>query len=150
MLSTSPVVSRFIAPSGDYLNPGSEPSNIYVYQETVIHPPVPKGFKTLNNVINKHESIPSRAEAMKKARQRLGEILVESNSPDLATLRLKAGFSQAKLAEALGNSQPSYSLIELGRRDILHSTFEKLVGLLGVTRDNLAVALKNSKERADR
>ena len=71
----------------------------------------------------------------------------------LATARLMTWCERMRairtaLAELLGNSQSSYSLIESGRRaDILHSTFEKLIQILHVTRDELAAALKNNQER---
>jgi len=71
----------------------------------------------------------------------------DAQKPTIASLRLKAGLSQAKIAELLGNSQSSYSLIESGRRDILHSTFEKLAAILHVSRDELAIALANTQEQ---
>lgn len=61
---------------------------------------------------------------------------------------MRCGLSQAALAEKIGNSQPGYSKIEAGYNDILHSTFEKLVEILGVTRDELAEAIKNTRAAA--
>lgn len=100
-------------------------------------------------MVRDRETNPRRAAALARARKRLAE-QVEGFDGDLtiASLRLKAGLSQAKIAELLGNSQSSYSLIESGkRRDILHSTFEHLVEILGVTRDGLAEAIKNTQEK---
>ena len=63
-------------------------------------------------------------------------------------MRLKSGLSQARVAELLGNSQSGYSLIESGKRgDVLLSTFERLVEIFGVTRDELAEAIKSSQEK---
>jgi hypothetical protein len=48
----------------------------------------------------------------------------------------------------LGNSQSSYSLIEVGQREMLYKTFEKLVDIFQVSRDELAQAIKNTKTLA--
>jgi DNA-binding XRE family transcriptional regulator len=120
--------------------------NSYLFKGA--HPNIfmPDNFKDLDVVISKFEENPNRALAIARARQKLAERLnSDGHLVTLAELRLRAGFSQAKLATALGNSQPSYSMIELGKHDIMLATFEKLVCLLGVTRDELAEALKNTK-----
>lgn len=125
---------------------GSTTAKVYFFRSSTPNSTIPNSFKSLDEVSQKHELIPSRAEAMARARKKIAALLADDEAPiTLAELRLRAGFSQAKLADALGNSQPSYSLIELGRHDIMFATFEKLANLLGVSRDELAVALKNTK-----
>jgi len=116
--------------------------------ERVIHASLPAGYTEVDDVVRKSEADSRRAAALARARQRLAGQLVEAESKTtLSTLRLRAGLSQAKVAELLGNSQSSYSMVESGRRgDILHSTFEKLVEILDVSRDQLADALKNIQE----
>lgn len=118
--------------------------------EQVIHAPLPVGYREINDVVQKSETNPRRAAALARARQRLAAQAEEvGQKTTLGSLRLKAGLSQTRVAELLGNSQSSYSMIESGRRgDILLSTFEKLVEIFGVTRDELAEALKNTQEKA--
>lgn len=117
--------------------------------EQIIHVPLPAGYLEIGDVIKKREADPRRAAALARARQRLATQVTEaSGKPTLGSLRLKSGLSQSKLAELIGNSQSSYSLIESGRRtDIYHSTFEKLTQILNVSRDELAEALKNTQEQ---
>lgn len=142
---TSHATSLFMQSSSGSVTQSS-PSGAHFFMGAVSGATLPTNFKDLNTAIEKHQAIPSRATAMMRARQKIVKRLADDGGPvTLAELRLQAGFSQSRLAEALGNSQPSYSLIELGRHDIMLSTFEKLAELLGVTRDRLAEAIKNTK-----
>ncbi len=146
--STSPVIKRYGSPWA-LVNPGSRAENVLAIVERVVHAPLPAGYREIDDVVRKSESNPRRAAVLARARQRLANrVEVAAQKPTLASLRLKAGLSQAKVAELLGNSQSSYSLIESGRRaDILLSTFERLIQILHVSRDKLAAALKNGQER---
>lgn len=131
------------------MNPGSKAENVLAIVEQVIHAPVPAGYRELGDVIRDRESNPRRAAALARARVRLAAQVAEVDQKEtIASLRLKAGLSQAKVAELLGNSQSGYSMIESGKRgDILLSTFERLVDVFGVTRDGLATAIKNTQEK---
>jgi DNA-binding XRE family transcriptional regulator len=146
--STFPVIKRYGSPYA-LVNPGSRAENVIEIVERVVHAPLPAGYREIDDVVRKSESNPHRAAVLARARQRLANQVEDAaKKPTLASLRLKAGLSQAKVAELLGNSQSSYSLIESGRRaDILHSTFEKLIPILHVSRDELATALKESQEK---
>ena len=144
MPSTSPVINRVVTPFPSVI-PKTGPSNVLMITEVVIHPPIPAGFNDIKSIIHKYENQNGRAHALAQARKRLSSALTESSQPTLSSLRLRAGLSQAKLAALLGNSQSSYSLIEAGHRDILYTTFEKLIEILQVSRDELALAIKNSK-----
>jgi DNA-binding XRE family transcriptional regulator len=147
--STSPVIKRYGAPYA-LINPGSKADNVLSIVERVVHAPLPAGYREIDDVVRKRESNPRHAAALSRARLRLAahaENDAEKNT--VASLRLKAGLSQAKVAELLGNSQSSYSLIESGRRaDILFSTFEKLAAIFKVSRDELATAIENTKEKS--
>lgn len=132
------------------VNPETKADNVLAIVERVIYAPLPAGYTEIDEVVRKSEAVSRRAAALARARQRLSVQITEGGQqPTLSSLRLKAGLSQARIAKILGNSQSSYSMIESGRRgDILLSTFEKLVETLGVSRDELAQALKNTQERA--
>lgn len=112
-----------------------------------MHSPLPAGYTEIDDLITKHEGDTRKAKALARARQRLAKRLETSARLTLSTLRLRRGLSQSVLAERIGNSQPSYSKIEAGRVDVLHSTFEKLIVVLEVSRDELAEALRNTVEQ---
>jgi DNA-binding transcriptional regulator YiaG len=117
--------------------------------EQVIHAPIPAGYTEIGEVVQKSEANPRRAEALARARKRLASQFEETEQKiTLSSLRLRSGLSQAQVADLLGNSQSSYSMIESGKRsDIFHSTFERLVEIFGVSRDQLAEAFKNTQEK---
>lgn len=146
--STSPVIKRYGAPYA-LINPGSQADNVLSIVERVVHAPLPAGYREIDEVVRSRENNPRYSSALTRARQRLAaHVEDETQKITLASLRLRAGLSQAKVAELLGNSQSSYSLIESGRRtDILLSTFEKLVAIFKVSRDDLATAIENTKEK---
>src|SRR3989338_10749093 len=58
-------------------------------------------------------------------------------APFIKALRTKRGLSQAELAIKLGMSRPSYIAIEQGKRELTMGEFEKLPGILGVSREEL-------------
>lgn len=144
MPSTSHDSSLFVGKNNEATQ--STTGNVYILKLEGLS--LPSNFKNLDDVVEKHEAIVGRADAISRARKKMAMRLSnDGNQTTLAELRLRAGYSQSKLAAALGNSQPSYSLIELGRHDIMFTTFEKLVDILGVTRDELARAVKNTKNQ---
>lgn len=55
----------------------------------------------------------------------------------LATLRMRRGWSQKQLAEAIGTSQPHIARIENGRDNVLLATANQLAKALGVTLDEI-------------
>ena len=146
--STSPVIKRNVFPY-EAVNPGSKAENVYAIVDRVVHAQLPAGYREIDDIVGDREKDAGKAAALARARQRLATQAVEvAPNSTVAILRLKAGLSQAKVAEYLGNSQSSYSLIESGRRtDILLSTFEKLIEIFQVTRDELAAALKSTQEK---
>lgn len=145
--STSPVVKRVATPYSE-VNPESSAQNVVVIEDRVFHAPLHQDFTEIDDVIGEGERDARRSATLARARQRLAKQLeTQPLRATLAYLRLKAGMSQSKVAESLGNSQSSYSLIESGRREIMFATFEKLVEILQVSRDELANAIKNSREK---
>lgn len=147
--STSPVTRRFVYPF-EVVNPGSRAENVLAIVERVVHAPLPDGYREIDDIVRSRESNPRHASALARARQRLAtQVEDEAQKPTVASLRLKAGFSQAKIAKLLGNSQSSYSLIESGRRaDILLSTLKKLAAIFQISLDELDAAIENTKAKA--
>lgn len=147
--STSRDIERSVFPYG-VVNPGSQADNVVAIVASVVYAPLPAGYREIDDVVRARENNPRHASALARARKRMATQVEEvAQKTTVASLRLKAGLSQAKVAELLGNSQSSYSLIESGRRaDILLSTFEKLTDIFQVSRDELAASLKNTQEKA--
>ena len=146
--SAYPVNKRFGFPHSE-INPCTEASNVIVIVDSVIAEHLPSAYTEIDNMIAKSERNPQRAAALARARGRMEEKLKESGAPvTLASLRLRAGLSQATVASLIGNSQSSYSLIESGQRgDIFLSTSKKLASLFGVSLDEIDAAIENSKQR---
>ena len=146
--SAYPVNKRFGFPHSE-INPSTEASNVMFIVDSVISEYLPSAYTEIDDVIAKSERNPQRAAALARARGRMAEKLNESGAPvTLASLRLRAGLSQAKVASLIGNSQSSYSLIESGQRgDIFLSTSKKLASLFGVSLDEIDAAIENSKQR---
>jgi len=146
--STSPETRRFVFPYAQ-INPGTTAENVFAFVDQVVHAPIPPRYREIDEVIREREANPRRAAALERARQRLAyKVRSDNGSTTIAKLRLGIGISQAKVAELLGTSQSSYSLIESGRRpDIMLSTFAKLAGIFGVSLDEFAAAIKNTAER---
>src|SRR3989338_1570118 len=63
--------------------------------------------------------------------------MINKYAPFIKALRTKRGLSQAELAIKLGMSRPSYIAIEQGKRELTIGEFEKLPGILGVSREEL-------------
>lgn len=146
--STSPATERNVYPY-ELVNPGSKADNVLAIVDSVVHAPLPKNYTEIDNVVRERESNPRYASALTRARQRLAaQAEGDEQITTVASLRLRVGLSQAKVAAMLGGTQSSYSQIESGRRpDILLSTFEKLIEIFHVTRDELVISLKNTQEK---
>lgn len=128
--------------------PENRGAEVIAFEFRVVHAPLPTDYTEIDDVVAASEKNEKRAKALAQARARLAERLEDVAPATLASLRMRSGLSQASLAEKIGNSQPGYSKIESGNNDILHSTFEKLVEILGVSRDELAAAIKNTRNMA--
>jgi ribosome-binding protein aMBF1 (putative translation factor) len=140
--SDYPEFKRYIAES-----PKSS-GQVITIESAYVHAPLPSCYKEIDTLIKDREKNSTRSKALSKARERLAATLNSSEEVNLSILRLRAGLSQYLLAEKIGNSQPSYSKIEAGRTEIMFSTFEKLVEVLGVSRDELSLAIKNTQKEA--
>ena len=121
-------------------------SNVCRIEAKLVFSPIPAEYTEVDGVMKRYESDPKRAAALARARLRISDAVVVKGKPTLASLRLGRGLSQVSLANSIGTSQSRLSRIETGLDDILHSTFEKLVGALDVSRDQLAEALANKGE----
>ena len=84
---------------------------------------------------------------MAHGRRQVAKYLAEEEGGTLRTLRLRAGLSQAGLAEAIGLRQPNISSIEAGSRRPNIETAEKLAKVLGVSVEEVYAAYRQSGVR---
>ena len=162
MTSATNAINKFSQPTTRFASPGirrfvqaspeSAKANIYTIVEQFVSSAVPDGFREMREVIADREKNPRRAAALKRARQRLADKLAGSEDEvTVAVLRMRSGLSQARVAELLGNSQSSYSMIESGRRpNVMFATFERLINIFNVSRDELAQAIHNTEALLER
>jgi DNA-binding XRE family transcriptional regulator len=108
--------------------------------------PIPEGFDEIDWLVQVYERDPVKAEALKAARQRLAEKLAAATT--LAQLRLSRGWSQKRLADEIGTSQPHIARIENGRDNVLLATANQLAKALGVSLEEINAALGYGEKRA--
>jgi len=109
--------------------------------------PIPEGFEDVDALIESRERDPAQRAALEAARRRLADRLPEP-ATTLAKLRLRKGWSQKRLAEAIGTSQPHIARIENGRDNVLLATANQLARALDVTLDEINTALGYGSERS--
>lgn len=97
--------------------------------------PLPDGFVSLDSVIDEFERDEVGQAAMVEARQSVGGALYQDQPPRLATYRLAKGWSQKRLAAAIGTSQSHVGRLETGRLDPQISTVRRLCAVLGISID---------------
>ena len=91
---------------------------------------VPGGFLRASTLVAALEKHPDRAARLKKARQRVGADFYDEQGSVVARARLKLGWSQKQLAEAIGTSQPHIARIEGGRENLLLTIAVRLADAL--------------------
>jgi len=79
------------------------------------------------------------------ARKLVADVLYEGQSDSLKTLRLRAGFSQAQLAEIIGMKQPNVCEFEAGKRRPNIDTLKRLADALGTTTDAILKSINQSE-----
>lgn len=85
------------------------------------------------------------AEAIAEGRQWVAETFY-ADRPSVAQLRLKKGWSQAKLAKLAETSQSYVARLEQGKIDPQMSTARKIADVLGVSIETFAQALTTEAE----
>ncbi|BBI99196.1 hypothetical protein FGKAn22_08890 [Ferrigenium kumadai] len=72
---------------------------------------------------------------LQSARKVVADVLYEDQPDSLKVLRLRAGYSQAQLAEKVGMKQPNICEFEAGKRKPSADTLKRLSDVLGITAD---------------
>jgi len=103
--------------------------------------PIPADFEDLDEIIARDEKVPARRAKLEQARKSLAA-REPGRIAGLAALRLRKGWSQKRLADEVGTSQPHIARLEIGNEDILMSTARKLAEALGVPIEEIDAALR--------
>jgi DNA-binding XRE family transcriptional regulator len=137
-----PIVDRTLIPSA----PATKRADVLQWESRfrAEDVPVAEGFEDIDDVVEARERDPSTKTAMELARRRLAAKL-RTTANGLAALRLRRGWSQKRLAEAIGTSQSHIARIENGRDNVLLATANELARELGVKLDDVNRALGYGK-----
>jgi DNA-binding XRE family transcriptional regulator len=109
--------------------------------------PLPDGFEDIDTAVASLEREPARRAGLENARRRIAEKFPEKLS-GLAALRMRHGWSQKQLAEAIGTSQPHIARIENGRDNVLLATANQLARALQVSLEQINAALGFGEEKS--
>jgi DNA-binding XRE family transcriptional regulator len=107
--------------------------------------PLPEGFEEIDDAVESLESEPGQRVALEQARKRLAEKMPVERSA-LALLRMQRGWSQKRLADAIGTSQPHIARIEKGRDNVLLATANELARALDLSLEQINEALGFGKK----
>lgn len=88
-------------------------------------------FQDIDELVRVDEQNASRRQHLENARRRIAEALPQQIT-GIASLRLRKGWSQQRLAQEIGTSQPHIARIE-GGQDILLDTARRLAKALDVS-----------------
>lgn len=130
-------------PSERFPPPQSAPANV-IWLECAVEPesPLPDGFVSIDDVVADFERDDAGKAAMAEARRYVGEVFYRQQRPSLATYRLARGWSQKRLAQELGTSQPYVARLEAGRSDPQISTVRRICSVLGISIEEFARAFE--------
>lgn len=108
-------------------------------------PPVPARHRTIEQLLNEWEQDEEGCAVMAEARHWVADQFYADDGDTVRTLRLRKGWSQSRLAEALGTSQSHVARIERGTENLSLETCRKLCDALGIDMNALDLALKRQE-----
>jgi GTP diphosphokinase / guanosine-3',5'-bis(diphosphate) 3'-diphosphatase len=108
---------------------------------------LPKGFVDIDDLVEESERDPHRKPHIEAGRKLVAKHHAE-HVGGLAALRLKRGWSQRTLADAIGVKQPHIARLESGHNDPSLGTMRKLATALGVSVEELARELQPQESSA--
>lgn len=109
---------------------------------------VPAKHRRMSSITKSWEKDETRRKAMEEARQWIGETFHGDDGDTVRTLRLRKGWSQTQLAEAIGTSQSHVARIERGDQNLAIQTCRRLSDVLGIDMNTLDRALRQQETLA--
>ena len=111
-------------------------------------PPAPSNYITIGNLVGRWEEDKERRTTLEKARRWTADVIHPDEGDTVRTLRLRKGWSQARLAEQISTSQSHIARIERGTENLLIGTCRKLCGALEIDMNVLDQALQRQESIA--
>lgn len=102
----------------------------------------PAGTRRISDVLRAWESDPDKRSALEAGRRWVADTFYESEGDSLRTLRLRKGWSQARLAAALHTSQSHVARIENGADNLQIATCRKLCDIFEIDMNRLDAILR--------
>lgn len=119
---------------------------VFIFENyTTPPPPAPAQHQTLEQLMSEWEQDEEWRAAMAEARHWVADQFYAEDGDTVRTLRLRKGWSQNRLAEALGTSQSHIARIERGTENLALETCRKLCDALGIDMNALDSALKRQE-----
>lgn len=110
--------------------------------------PAPAQHSSIGDLISEWEQDASGRAALVKGRQWVANSFYAEDGDTVRTLRLRKGWSQTQLADALSTSQSHVARIERGTENVTIETCRKLSNALGIDLNTLDQALKRQESIA--
>ncbi len=104
-------------------------------------PQAPAKHTSIKDLIGKWERDSKKRAALEEGRRWVADTFHGEDGDTVRTLRLRKGWSQTRLAEALGTSQSHVARIERGTENLAIETCRKLCAALDIDMNTLNLAL---------
>lgn len=98
----------------------------------------------VDELVSEFERNPADRELLSDARKFVAEKFYSSHPETVATLRLRKGWSQKDLADAIGTSQPYIARLEGRRVDPRYSTLKRIAVALGADLPVVVAAIEHN------
>jgi ribosome-binding protein aMBF1 (putative translation factor) len=112
-------------------------------------PSVPPRHTTISQLVEEWEGDGQGRSALEAGRRWVADTLYGEDGATVRTLRLRKGWSQTRLAEALRTSQSHVARIERGTENLTIETCRKLAKALDIDLNALDLALRRQKAIAE-
>ncbi len=147
--SSAPTVrfEKVFAPPGTVVEATSRTRcRVFSFEDyTEPQPQVPAKHTTIGQLADKWEQDDQRRAALAEGRQWVADTFYSEDGDTVRTLRLRKGWSQARLATELGTSQSHVARIERGTENLTIETCRKLSRTLGIDLNTLDQALRHQE-----
>lgn len=108
---------------------------------TASSPQVPDKHTSISQLVAEWEQHPKHRAALEEGRKWVTDAFYREDGDTVRTLRLRKGWSQTRLADEIGTSQPHLSRIEAGTENVTIDTCRRLSAALCVDLNALNQAL---------
>lgn len=108
-------------------------------------PQAPPDYQSLDNFISELEQDGTSADALADARRWVADSFYADDGATVRAMRLRNGWSQSQLAEAVETSQSHIARIERGTENVTIKTCRKLCAALGIDMNALNEALQRQE-----